>query len=275
MAAVKQVPELIGQTFSIQVAGRPNLVLEVKDRVVLAEPRAGAAQQFLIDGTQIRVVGGKNALDSRGGLKAGVDVIPWGAHGGANQQWAYNPITQEIRSTTQNLVFSVAGGKLEPGTNVIIEAPNQGANQNFEFVINGGAAGPAFGLFRIEAAANPGLVLDISGGAPGDNAKVILWNSSGALNQRFRFIGDTIAPLHSGKVLDASGGLGAGHGVIQFKSHGGPNQRWLYNPATQQIKSTTQELVFEARNGKVDKGAEIAVAPPNDSPAQKFRLVIA
>jgi hypothetical protein len=203
-----------------------------------------------------------------------VNVIAHPPHGGPNQQWTYNPFSHEIRSTTQDLVFTVAGGAPALGNHVIVEPSKHAAHQHFELVLRGSAPTQVFGIYRIEAATNPGLVVDIAGAATGDNAKAVVWPSNGQLNQKFRVIGDTISPLHSGRVLDSSGGLGAGHGVIQHGSHGGPNQCWVYDPVSRQIRASSQALVFDMRDGKTAQGTELVVNPPTSSPTQQWRLVL-
>jgi hypothetical protein len=271
-------------TYVIHVAGNPNLVLDITGgstadgaKLIIWNPNNGENQKFKVKGYTITSVKSGKALDATGGLKQGANIIQWGPHGGPNQQWVYDPSTKNIKSTSQNLVFDVKGGNLKPGGEVIAWPANGQANQKWDFVPVGKAGKPVKlkGTFQIQVASNPGLVLDIEGASKADGAKAIIWSPNGGANQKFAIKGATITSVNSGKVLDASGGLKQGAQIIQWPGHGGPNQQWLYDPATQTIKSTTQNLVLDVKGGNLRQGGEVIAWPPNNGPNQKWNVVLA
>jgi hypothetical protein len=274
--------DISGNTFIIQVAGNPGLVVDIKGgnkgdkgEFIIWSPNNQPNQRFRIDGKTITAVHSGKVLDACGGLRAGAGAIQFGPHGGANQQWVYNPDTKEIRSASQNLVLEVDGGRLSPGTGLKIGSPNGGPGQKWDLILANPSAGPLRGIYRIQVASNPGLVLDIKGAGKNEGANVILWSPNGGANQKFRFEGESIFPVHSGKALDASGGLKQGAALIQWGPHNGPNQKWVYDPTTQEIQSTSQNLVFDAKGGSLSPGTDIIIWPKNNGPNQKFLLVVA
>jgi hypothetical protein len=129
------------------------------------------------------------------------------------------------------------------------------------------------GTFIIQVASNPNLVLDVEGGSTNAGAKLIIWSPNGGDNQKFRIDGLSIKSVKSGKALDAEGGLGQGKRVIQWDPHGQANQQWKYDPATQNIKSVSQNLVLDVKDGNLRPGGEVILWPPNNGPNQKWRLV--
>jgi hypothetical protein len=270
-----------GMTYIIQVAGKPNLVLDIAGgstadggKVIIWEPNGGDNQKFKVKGKTITSVKSKKVLDASGGLKQGAGIIQYGPHGGPNQQWVYDRATKTIKSTTQNLVLDVKGGNLNKGGEVIAWAPNNGPNQKWELVpVVTAKPAKLKGTFLIQVAGNPGLVLDVAGGSTADNAKLIIWGPNGGENQKFKIKGTTIKSVKSGKVVDASGGLKQGAGLIQYGAHGGPNQQWAYDAGTKTIKSTTQNLVVDVKGGNLKPGGEVIVWPPNNGPNQKWELI--
>jgi hypothetical protein len=268
-------------TFVIQIAGNPGLVLDIKGgstadggQAIIWGPNGGDNQKFTFNKNTITSVKSKKSLDSEGGLKQGARIIQWTPHGQANQQWYYDPATKTIKSTTQNLVFDVKGGNLKAGGEVIAWPPNNGPNQKWELIPTVGAGQASVnGTFTIRVASNPNLVFDVSGGSKADGGKVILYAPNGGANQKFKFKKNGIFPAHSGKALDAEGGLKQGAAIIQWAPHGQANQQWVYDPGTQTIKSTSQNLVFDVKGGNLKSGGEVIAWPPNNGANQKFVLV--
>jgi uncharacterized protein YndB with AHSA1/START domain len=272
-AAAQQMPGLVGHAFTIRVSGLPSLALGVADgsRLVLEEGPGEGYQRFMFDGTGLKAVDTGKVLNAR----EGPAVLESGADSGGNQGWTYNPLTREVCSTTEDLVLSVEVERLGAGAGVEVSRRTGGAHQRWELVVADAVAGPRWGIFRVELMWNAGLVLGISECSQKDEARLIVSGPTGRTNQQFRFVGDMIVALHSGKVLDAYGGLGAGAHLMQFGAHGGPNQRWVYDPTTQEIKATTQDLVFEIENMRLEPGTGVIAGERNSGLHQQWRLIVA
>jgi hypothetical protein len=129
------------------------------------------------------------------------------------------------------------------------------------------------GTFIVHIAGNPKLVLDVSGGSVADGGKLIIWGPNGGDNQKFKFKKQGIFSVKSKKALDCSGGLKQGGAIIQWAPHGRENQQWVYDRASQTIKSTTQNLVLDVNGGNLKPGGEIIAWHPNNGPNQKWVLV--
>jgi hypothetical protein len=263
--------------FIIQVSGNPGLVLDVEGasltdggRLIIHPPNGGANQRFEFKNNAIFAAHSSKALDSEGGLSPGRRIIQWQHHGGANQQWVYDPASKAIRSASQNLVFDVKGANLRPRGEIMAWHPHNGPNQRWDLVP---VILPVGDIFRIEIAGNHGLVLDISGGSTVEAAKVIIASPSGGLSQQFFFRGTEIVCFNSRKVLDCEGGLKHGANIIQYTAHGGPNQQWIYEPQSQEIRSTTRNLVLDVKGANLRPGSDVCAWPPNNGPNQKWRLV--
>ena len=82
----------------------------------------------------------------------------------------------------------------------------------------------------------------------------------------------TITARHSGKVLDVAGGSrNRGANVIQWQSHGGNNQKWIYEPSTQRIKSVHSNKCLDVAGGSKNNMANIIQWDCHNGPNQKWR----
>jgi hypothetical protein len=269
-------------TFIIHIAGNPELVLDIEGgsvddggRAIVWSPNGGENQKFKVKKNAIFSVKSGKALDCQGGLKQGGQIIQLTPNGEAPQQWVYDPETKTIKSTTQNLVLDVKGGNLKPGGEVIAWPPNNGPNQKWELTptAKAGKEDKVKGRFIVQVASNPGLVLDVSGGSVENGGKLIIGSPDGGDNQKFKFKKKGIFSVKSKKALDCSGGLKQGGQIVQWDPHGKENQQWVYDRATQTIKSTTQNLVLDVKGANLTPGGEVIAWPPNNGQNQKWVLV--
>jgi hypothetical protein len=125
------------------------------------------------------------------------------------------------------------------------------------------AARPAADFGPIRISPWEFLFLDVSGGATGDGAKVILWSWS-ADNQvwNFRAVGDhyQIVNVKSGKCITTDGV--AGHQLYQWLCKGTPNQLWdtdlwMGSINSYPIRSVASGLYMEVYGDNRSQGAAI------------------
>ena len=110
-------------------------------------------------------------LDIEGGTtQAGAHLIVWPHHGGANQQFTYDG--QSIRSVSSGRVIDISGSETQ-GQQIIIWDSNRQPNQTWTFHPDGTIRSPS------------GLCLDIKGGNSAQGTKVISWQHTGGLNQKW------------------------------------------------------------------------------------------
>jgi hypothetical protein len=79
--------------------------------------------------------------------------------------------------------------------------------------------------------------------------------------------------VHSGKALDCPGGLKSEADVKQQQPNDSPSQQWFYNPTTQEIKSTTQELVLDVFEERITPGTKVMAFPSHNGLNQKWMLI--
>ena len=87
-----------------------------------------------------------------------------------------------------------------------------------------------------------------------------------------------MSPL-TGLVLDVRGGsLEDGAPIIQFKDHGGLNQRWRFEESGGgffKIISLASGKVLDVRDGSLEDGAPIIQSTDHGGPSQQWQLVAA
>jgi hypothetical protein len=112
----------------------------------------------------------------------GAQVIQWPDNGGANQQWRFEGVSQNvfrIVSVNSGKVLDVYGGSTADGAPVIQWPWNGGLNQQWRFE----AVGP--GAYRI-VSVKSAKVLDVYGRSTADGAPLIQWPWNGGANQQWR-----------------------------------------------------------------------------------------
>ncbi len=113
--------------------------------------------------------------------RAGAAVIQWSPNGGANQQWRFEALGDDVYrivAVHSGQVLDVYGGSTAPGADVIQWPWNGGANQQWRLVPQSG------GLLQI-VSVNSGLALDVYGASTAEGAKLIQWPWHGGANQQW------------------------------------------------------------------------------------------
>ena len=149
-----------------------------------------------------------------------------------------------------------------------------------------GTSNPANGGYHL-AAANSGLLMDVSGGATADGTAVIQWTSTGGGNQSWtlaRQSGDvyTITGAGSGKCLDVPNNSTAqGTRLDIWTCGGGANQRWALaatgsytssSGASYVLVDLNSGLLADVVSGSTAAGASIEQWPANGGSNQTWNL---
>jgi len=113
--------------------------------------------------------------------------------------------------------------------------------------------------------------LDIQGASNAAGTKLIVWPRLAQDNQMFRFRNGMLE-CKNGLVLDVEGGMVKGNNIIQWKPHGGANQRWkLFADGTIRLESGA--LVMDIQGGSTQQGAHVIAWSHHGKSNQKWRLV--
>jgi hypothetical protein len=155
----------------------------------------------------------------------------WG--GGANQQWALQPIDGNYKMFARhsNKAMEAAGFGTANGTQIQQWTYANGDNQQWYLTDVGSGNYKIIGLQSSRA-------VDINNSGTDNGTKVQLWDYSGGANQLYKITG--LAPGYfritpncaSGSCLDVSGASTADGALVQlWQWGGGNNQQWtLYDP---------------------------------------------
>jgi hypothetical protein len=143
-----------------------------------------------------------------------------------------------------------------------------------------GATNPAAATDRITAS-HSGLLLDVSGAATTDGAKIIQWSDTGGSNQRWglaRVTGNvyTITGVGSGKCLeDPNNSTAQGTRLSIYTCNGGANQQWALTSngsSTYQLVNLSSGWVADVVSGATTTGAEVEQWANNGGGNQKWSL---
>ena len=155
-------------------------------------------------------------------------------NGTAAQRWFIRDANPGyyLQSALGNWVLDLAGAATANGTAIALYEPN-GTNAQ-RFLLSSVDAGiPVNTTVKIASAINGNLVMDIVGGATGNNVAVQLygWNDTDAQKYRFSEVGNgvyQITNVKSGKLVEIAGGaMGNGGTVQQYAANGTQAQRWV------------------------------------------------
>jgi alpha-galactosidase len=92
--------------------------------------------------------------------------------------------------------------------------------------LSGGTTEPPPASFALASAAS-GRCLDVPNSATANGTQPVIWDCSGAANQRWTVVGQTLQAL--GKCLDAPLNATAGAKAQLWDCNGGTNQQWTFN----------------------------------------------
>eukprot|EP01126_Amoeba_proteus_P054531 TRINITY_DN6715_c0_g1_i3.p1 TRINITY_DN6715_c0_g1~~TRINITY_DN6715_c0_g1_i3.p1 ORF type:complete len:808 (-),score=160.56 TRINITY_DN6715_c0_g1_i3:68-2419(-) len=268
-------PPESGRPFFLYSELGNNLVLDVQGgsqnkgaHLIIHPLHGGANQQFIYRDGFIRPVSNQNlVLDVAGGLGQGHDVIQWDPHGGVNQKFVFH---QNGSIGVGNLVLDIFEGRNTPGTKVIVWSHHGGANQRWRVnYVNQSGTSPEEGRpFFLFSKLGNGLVLDVQGASRDRGAKLIVHPLHRGTNQQFIYTQGFIRPVSNPQlVLDVAGGLGLNHDIIQWDSHGGPNQKYIF-AADGSI--AVGNFVLDIFEGRATPGTRLIAHPHHGGANQKW-----
>ena len=124
-------------------------------------------------------------LDMEGeGAGNGVQMIVWGKHGRANQQFTFalqSDGSYMVKSVNSGKYLDVNGASKAWGQNVIQWQRNGDANQRWRIKVD-----TSNRLTFVNV--NSGLVFDVEGGKADWGARMIQWGANGGLNQKWKLV---------------------------------------------------------------------------------------
>jgi hypothetical protein len=101
-----------------------------------------------------------------------------------------------------------------------------------------------------------GRCLDVPGGNAANGTQPIIWDCSGAANQRWTLDGQTLRAV--GKCLDSPTNATAGAKAQLWDCHGGTNQRWNLN-ANGTISNAQSGLCLDVSGNAVANGTQVGL----------------
>jgi hypothetical protein len=129
---------------------------------------------------------------------SGAQAIIWDSTIGANQRFVLEPSGDGyyfIKSVNSGLYLDIYGGNIADGANVIQWSKKPTNNANQQWAISAVAGGN----YTISSRLDPNYVLDVNGASPSNGTRLIIWQSNGGSNQRFKL-----------DILEADSGIGSG-----------------------------------------------------------------
>jgi alpha-galactosidase len=126
------------------------------------------------------------------------------------------------------------------------------ANGTVVYRLSGGAA--LAGTSLVGAASS--RCLDVPMGSSANGTQPIIWSCSGAANQRWSVVGNTIRIF--GKCLDAPLNASPGAAVVLWDCNGGNNQQWTFN-ANGTIAGVASGLCLDVLGASNDNGTAVGL----------------
>ena len=139
----------------------------------------------------------------------------------------------------------------------------------------------ADGLYLIESALSPELVLEIEGDSLENKGNAALARKTGDFRQAFYVerCGEdvyTVRNYYSGLVLDVAGGLSAnGTNIQQYKANGSAAQQWKLTPnedGTLTFACAKNGKAMDVAGGRAAAGTNVRIYTANGTAAQSWRL---
>ncbi len=175
-------------------------------------------------------------LDADGGnLVLGTNVLQWSDCSTDNQRWAVQRCEGGYRLVCKANGLALAlGAGAHAGSNAFVSVPADGQGQVFSIEPAVLERVVSDGEYVVSSQVEATQVFDIAGASTENGARLEVYRSNMAQNQRFRFErdGDTgfykVTCVGSGKVLDDDNrSVSNGAAVIQYDSTDALNQRWI------------------------------------------------
>jgi lysophospholipase L1-like esterase len=131
--------------------------------------------------------------------------------------------------------------------------------------VPGSIGDPATGSGGALAGAASGRCLDVPGGATANGTQPIIWDCSGATNQRWTYDGQTLQAL--GKCLDSPTGATAGAKAQLWDCSGAANQRWTFSSGST-IRNAQSGLCLDVTGGATANGTTVGLWTCTNAPNQ-------
>ena len=158
-----------------------------------------------------------------------------------------------LRDLWTNAVTSTSG---------VISA-NVPAHGTVVFRLSGGAT--AAGTSLVSAASS--RCLDDPMSATANGTQPIIWDCSGATNQRWSIVGNTIRAF--GKCLDAPLNAGPGAAVVLWDCNGGTNQQWSFNN-NGSVSGVASGLCLDVTGNNTGNGTAVGLWTCNAAANQRW-----
>ncbi|MET7392899.1 RICIN domain-containing protein [Dactylosporangium sp. NPDC005572] len=135
--------------------------------------------------------------------------------------------------------------------------------------VPGSIGDPATPTGSALVSAASGRCLDVPGGSTANGVQPMIWDCSGAANQRWTADGQTLRSL--GKCLDSPTGATAGAKVQLWDCHGGANQRWNRN-ANGTISNVQSGLCLDVSGNATANGTAVILWTCTAAANQRWTL---
>ena len=297
----KPGPKIISNTevnenleFSIKTLANKYLDIDRYNSVKLWDKTGLANQKFRFQKTNdgyyiIRSSQNPNkVLDLQGGKTDNETPINlWDYGGGCNQKWTVlkkGEYYQLLSACDSDRAADIYNGQISKnGTNFIVWDKHGGASQQLILEAEHKK------VENIQEASSEiqtlgSKNLDNENAKPNNGAKILTWDESGGLNQKFRFqkTNDGYYIIRSSqnpnKVLDLQGGKTDNETPINLWDYGGGcNQKWLLSKNDDQtytiISACNQQSAIDIYNGQISKnGTRIQLYKYHGSSSQRFKI---
>ncbi|GAA4949092.1 ricin-type beta-trefoil lectin domain protein [Actinoplanes utahensis] len=122
--------------------------------------------------------------------------------------------------------------------------------------VGGSIGDPVTGTGTALVGAASGRCLDVPNGSTANGTQPIIWDCSGAANQRWTYDGQTMRAV--GKCLDSPTGAVAGSKVQLWDCSGAANQRWAFTSGST-IRNAQSGLCLDVSGAATANGAAVAL----------------
>ena len=220
-------------------------------------------------------------LDMNGeGKGNGVQMIVWGMHGRANQQFTFEKQSDGsymVKSVNSKKYLDVYGASKAWGQNVIQWQRNGDKNQRWRITVD---ASNRLTFVSV----NSGLVFDVNGGKADWGARMIQWGSNGGLNQKWKLVRPpnyivttsefsfNIPSYWRGKVYWVTGKNSEGRPVVKIYPKGMPANLNHQLASVQAVSKNSPDAKNSGdysyhRACKVEKGSKAVIVWSRNWPA--------
>ncbi len=232
--------------------------------------------------TIMAMTSGRYVDAANAGTAVGTNVRQANESGGTSQIWLVTlqeDGTYAITASYCDLVWDLAGGRKDPGTNLRLYTSNASKAQRFK-LLQVPNASIADGTYTIATALDSKKVLDVARASAENGANIQIYKSNNTAAQHFRLAQIaggyyTVVNAASGKAMDVKGGSRANRAnVQQYTANGTAAQTWRFaknSDGTWDIRSASG-LALDVAGGRSDNKTNVQLYAANGSKAQKWTL---